>query len=234
MLILALQIVAGSRRKTCSTARADFEFGMHLLLICVVALCAPAAARAEQPVVTFTDSGATAANITRGGEVIWLVASVEPFNGTVRLSRSVEVTKDDDRNGEVSIESAEKPDSLWIAVDFASGDYAFARRDGSAAPQFSDRAGSWMHGATDLDFLLSEAEVLMVRPHVGAWTVHASQGAYADADGRPDGNLRIHIEALDQLLGSAKAPRVANPNDLFVAVDTHALSLFVRRARDGR
>lgn len=198
--------------------------GLFLLLIASSALAAPS--------LTFSVAGVEAIGITPGGDAIWLAASKEPFNGALRLWNKVEVTSDADGDGRVRLDLDVKRLAVWVVVDYATGAYAIARPDGLPVRELIDRGDKWAGGATYLDFLSADAHVLLVRSKKGAWIARAFQGTPADADGRPDGNLRVKLEKLTHIHGDKKSPPDALPNDLLIVIDTDSLDVFVRRARE--
>lgn len=193
-----------------------------------------AVARADKPVLTVAGTSVRATAIKKGATIIWVGASVEPFNGNVRLWHVVKTTRDEDGDRSVSIDHDVTPFSVFLAVEAESGDYAAIMADGSLPPVLEDRSlgGAWQRNAAYLDFEQSDVVVLLVRPDVGAWFANVSQGSYADGDGRHDGNLRVALRRMTPVYGSAPAPPLAESKDLLVAIDRHTLATFVRQAKE--
>ena len=194
-----------------------------------------AATASAAPTIRFTATGAIAEGLRPGGDAIWFVHSVTAFNGSPRLSKTVRVTTDDDRDGKVALDRSVTPSSVWVVVDFESGEYAIASPAG--APPLSelrDRGNGWATGRSHVDFDISDVDVLVVRAGRGAWVMRSQQGGALDGDRRADGNLRVRLADMTRLHGSDPTPPVALPRDLIIAVDPTELSTFVRSASEGR
>jgi hypothetical protein len=189
---------------------------------------------AEKPILTVSRTGVQATGIKKGATVIWLAASVEPFNGTVRLWHTLEVTRDEDSDRAVSLDVEVTPFSVFVAVEAESGDSAAIMSDNSAPLPLEDRSlgNAWRRVATHLDFEQSDVHVLVVRPDGGAWSANVSQGSYEDDDGHHDGNLRVALRRMTPVYGTAPAPSSAQPKDLLVVIDDHTLATFIRQAKE--
>lgn len=187
------------------------------------------------PTLTFTATGAVADGVRPGGEAIWFVRSVADFSGGPLLSSVVQVVRDEDGDGKVSLEAEVVPSSVWVVVDFASGDYVIANPDGSLpVRELRERGNGWAAGREHLDFSVSDLHVLMVRPGRGAWETRLGQGGPLDGDGRPDNNLRVSLSNMRRLHGSETTAPVALPRDLVVAIHPSRLWTFVRSAPGGQ
>lgn len=204
---------------------------LFLCAVSAIALLFIAGAAAAAPRLVFTDARATAEGIRPGGDAIFFVHSVTDFSGSARLSRIVRVVADEDRDGDVSIEGAVHPSSVWVVVDYASGEYAIATpAGGPPVKELRHRGNGWAAGRADLDFGVSELDVLLVRPGRGAWTRRFHEGGSRDGDRRADANLRISLSAMKVLHGGDSTPSVALPRDLVIAVHPVELLTFVRAA----
>ncbi len=202
------------------------------IAIAVVAAILMSSSISAAPRIAFNENGATATGIRRGGDAVWFVHSVSEFSGSPMLSRKVEVTPDEDRDGNVALVSKVRPSSVWVVVDLATGEYAIARPDGETAKTFKDREDAWAPGRPDLDFDLSHLDVLVVRPGRGVWALRSEQGGSGDGDRRADGNLRVSLGDMEKIYGSTPAPLTALPLDLFVGVEPYHLNVFVREAKE--
>lgn len=193
-----------------------------------------AAADAGGPVITLTDSGAIATGIRPGGDAIWYFRSVTEFSGWPRLSRVLKVTRDDDRDGIVSIQAAIPPASVVFVIDFATGQFSMVTPDGTPVRELNAVGNGWGGGVGHLDFGVSDLEILLVRPGRGAYTMRSEQGGANDADNRSDANLRIRLSDMIVIHGSENPPPVAVPHDLLIAIEPTQLLTFVRAARENR
>lgn len=202
-----------------------------LLLLAFVVLARAGAVEAA-PHITFRNDGATATGIKSGGDAVWFVRSVTEFSGMARLSGGVTVTPDSDSNGIVELTAPVVPASVWIVVDYATGEYAVARPDGTPVVPVLNNGRGWGRGRVDLDFPLTDVDVLLVRPGAGVWTLRAMQGGPLDQDHRGDGNLRIALADMQKIVGSQPTAHAALPGDLLIAIEPTSLWTFVRAAAE--
>ena len=71
---------------------------------------------------------------------------------------------------------------------------------------------------------LPTAELLWVRPGLGAWRSRGGDGALNDLDAEVDGTLRLRLSTFEPLDGvTAPHPTDAQAGDVFVVVDPESL-----------
>lgn len=173
------------------------------------------------------DAGAvTAEGVTAGGTVVWFAVSVERdgYFDTVRRPAAAVVDEDGDRSCRFEPEGGVPDRSVWAAVDFATGGFAIATP--GRAPWFEEAPppnelvefGS-AEPLVELRDARGYAEILLVRPGVGAWTVSAADGGPADADGANDGLLEVPLDRLEPLVGAAPPPSALASGDVVVTID---------------
>lgn len=177
--------------------------------------------------ISFTADTATASGVTAGGDVVWIMRSLDEFSGSPLLGHRLEVTRDHDGNGAVEVRARVKQSSVWVAVDLTTGNYGVAKASGTAPRPLQPRSDGSLAGLAYLDFAVSEVHVLLVRPGVGAWARLFVQGSATDGDGRSDGNLRVSLSLLDVLHGGVPVPIVTQSRDVWVAIIPDDLSTYV-------
>ena len=111
------------------------------VLVACAALMAPAfgaQAPAVNPVVSFGDQTVIASGMTPKGQVVWFGVMRDPDNGTLDWSHDEEITADQSGTGTVQLDLG-KPvalQSIWFAVDLATGQFAVNAPDGYPLRQF--------------------------------------------------------------------------------------------------
>lgn len=208
----------------------------RLLAVAAVALfTVPAfeirAAAKLEPKIVLQGARVVVTNVTPGQTAIVFGASQEIGTG-VRLQRWQRPVTDTDRDGtvELNIPDGIPVDSIWIAVDATTGALAttappasrFRRVQfpGEVLRKNKDGALEWfVTGRAAID-------VLVVRPHVGAWAAYAADGFDTDVDGRQDGRTVLKFENAKRLDGNAPPPRHLTHRDIVVAVDVRRLQYY--------
>jgi hypothetical protein len=204
-------------------------------LAAVVATAAPAAA--QQLELEFEPGVVRVTGVEPGGSVALLAVARVYENLQTSVVRVHELLADDDQDGTVEQlferERVTTPNSIWVAVDVASGAWLVAAPpsgelvDGEAlAPAVETvNGGAFQHLALES----KSAEVLFVRPGEGAWRALASDGAWGDGDESRDGRLRVVRDVFRPLAGEAEAPNHWTANDLVVAIEPDTLRVLARR-----
>ena len=138
-----------------------------------------------------------------------------------------------DATGEArfELEGGAARQSMWVAVDLATGTLRTAAPQGYRVRQVSFRGRGLGRRADDRDALedmRSFVEILGVRPGVGAWTVTVGDGSPIDEDLRVDGRLEVALDNLQPLGDSpAVAPDKVQRGDVVVLMDPNAMELTI-------
>jgi len=177
----------------------------------------------------------TATGLTPGGEVlVWAVGRRE-LRYFTRVSHWQE-TGLADAAGELRYEVRDgvPPASIWVVVDLATGELDVSPAPGFAPPEGPLPPGALRgQGAGRLNRLvraMEEAQVLLVRPGVGVWSVRLADGGSADVDGANDGRIEAALDALEPAAPSSPAaPDGVEAGDVVVVVDPGSLELLTLR-----
>jgi hypothetical protein len=195
------------------------------------------AAAGGEPIVNVSSARVSVSNITSGGTVI-LFAGAQQRGEMIQLMRWQRALADTDSDGavEMHVPDGVPTNSVWIAVDATSGNLAIAapadsgfRRvamPSAVLPKGPDgKMERYVTGRQRID-------VLVVRPHVGAWVAFAADGGVDDGDGVENGLTTILFDATRSLIGRAPAPHHLTPRDVVVIVDVRRLEYSVTEVRE--
>jgi hypothetical protein len=185
------------------------------------------------PTLVVSDQAVTATGMTPGGTVVWLGMgrkAVEYEAAFVRRRGSLQA--DAQGQAQIPLTEAVPPQSIWAAVDLASGAYATASPAGftpltlTLGPEAFELRGTGL--ADRLADVADYAEVLLVRPGKGAWGKAVGRGG-ADDEGNPgDAAFRLAFDRLEPLPGTtAQAPGKLSAKDLIFVLHPQAMALAV-------
>lgn len=183
------------------------------------------------PVLELGESSVSVRLGAPGGAVVLFGFAHRERHFITTLLRYEEILEDRDGDGVVGIDLGEAlpPASLWVGVDRVSGSSAIAAPPGFTLREISLPKG-WIPETLDrLDLALSMAEVLLVRPSVGAWGLRVGDGGASDEDGAADGGIRAALAAMWSLGDSPLPPERLQPGDVVVVIDTQNLQIAVVR-----
>ena len=202
------------------------------LLLTGSALGAP---KAGDPIrVSFDGDTVRAADVSSGGDVIVFACTIGRYSGMRKLGRHVEVVRDADGDGVVSltIQNLSEVASVWAIVDFDTGRYALAAPGGFAPRAMDIPEHGWRGGSEHFELRRNYLEMLVVRPGVGAWTQSLSEGGSNDDDRQLNTVLRMRLANMQRLHGHDGPPRppVIVPRDLLLIIDPHELDYFASEA----
>jgi hypothetical protein len=185
------------------------------------------------PTLVFEPSAVVASGITPKGKVVWFSVAREIEDYAATVVRRDQVVEDDDGDGKVRLEVG-KPvpvQSVWIAVDLASGAYAVAAPEGSRAaelPQAGRNPGRGEAGKPEwVEVDRRYLELAVVRPGLGAWALTLGDGGESDADGTADGSLTASLARMRSLGASPAAPDRFSPRDVVAVVDPNRMEYYV-------
>jgi hypothetical protein len=185
------------------------------------------------PMLVVSDQAVTATGMTPGGTVVWLGMgrkAVEYEATFVRRRGSLQA----DSRGQVQVPLTEAvpPQSIWAAIDLASGAYATASPAGftplilTLGPEAFELRGTGF--ADRLADVADYAEVLLVRPGQGAWGKAIGRGGADDESNPGDVAFRLAFDRLEPFPGTtAPAPDKLSAKDLIFVLHPQAMALAV-------
>jgi hypothetical protein len=205
----------------------------RLTLFAVSLLAALPRLAIAAPLLTFEDQAAVATGVTPKGQVVWFSVAKQIEGYMAHFVRREEILPDTDGDGVVRFE-LDQPvplQSIWVAVDLATGEAAVATpegyplREASAAPGRGGEPGrpDWVEEGREI------LEILVVRPGKGAWGLTVGDGGENDDDGRGDGRITAALARLRALGAGSGPPERFDPKDLVFAVDLDRMEILQER-----
>jgi hypothetical protein len=205
-----------------------------LSVLALGALLTPAyspAVQAEPFGLAFAGENVVATGATAKGQVVFfgVTREVAP-DDVVEVNRKVDVLTDDDGDGHVSFPfgRAIPPRSAWVAVDMASGSFEAAAPEGFRLKKVNFRGKGIGRRPDNRDSVVDAralAELLVVRPGVGAWHLYLGDGGPSDEDGTPDGRLEAALDRMEPLAGSPPPPATFQKDDVILVLDPDQLEM---------
>jgi hypothetical protein len=201
--------------------------------LCLIALFsgAAAAASAEPLRLAVEAEGLMATNATANGQVVFFGVSreIDP-DDVVNVVPHLEIRKDDDGDGRVSLPLGGPValHSTWAAVDLAGGGFDAAAPEGFRLKKVSFRGRGLGKRPDGRDSVLDArglAEILVVRPGVGAWALRLGDGGPGDEDGTANGRLEAALDRMTPLPGSPAAPQSFQKDDVVLLLDPNLLEI---------
>jgi hypothetical protein len=190
------------------------------------------ASAAVQPVISFASEAVTVSGLTPGGKVVWFSVAREISERLATIVRREKIAADEDNDGTVLFEIGRKVpfQSIWVAVDLATGTAAVAVPEGNSLRSVPLPAQSMGRGeGAEPDWLQDTrgyVEILLVRPGQGAWGATVGDGGKDDDDGAYDGRLRA---ALPHLRGVGPSPPAAperfKAGDVVLVIDPNLMEV---------
>jgi hypothetical protein len=176
---------------------------------------------AVNPALSFADQAVIASGMTPGGRVVWLGVMRELNEGAVDWSDVETITADAGGVGTVELDlgKAVPAQSLWLAVDLATGQFASGAPAGYPLRTFAPPGGAFAAAASRVELARRLVILVCVRPGVGAWTLRVGDGGPGDADGVVDGTVRVDLAQLAALAGTPSALQALASQDVLLVVD---------------
>lgn len=165
--------------------------------------------------------------VTPGGQVACLGVGQAWGEWLPRRERFTSMATDTDVDGRVTflLETEVPVSSTWCVVDLETGDHSLTWPETWRVPL--GVSTSQLSLAEKDQLVLQEPreslEVLLVRPHLGAWVGLVGDGAAGDADGQQDGRVTLNPATLRALGEPGSGPETLGPGDVIVAVDPSTL-----------
>jgi hypothetical protein len=202
----------------------------RLMLLIILLVSLPAAA---EPVLTFDDGAVVASQVTPGAQLAWFSIAWDRWQGTNRVTRRDRIDVASGGEATFKVEGGIPDNSIWVAIDLASGEYAIATPDGSPVRLGELPNGAFAKGngnAADMlvagrDFL----EVLVARPGAGAWGDSVGHGGASDAGRGADQFTRASVGSMRAIGQSGPPPKHVMPGDVVILIDPNAMECFATR-----
>ena len=197
-----------------------------------------AVAAAVEPVISFAPEAVTVSGLTPGGKVVWFSVAREIAERTATLVRREKIAADEDGDGAVTLELGRPVpfQSIWVAVDLATGASAVAVPEGYPLRLIElpgHSAGRGGGGQPDwVEDGRGFVEILLVRPGEGGgvWGATVGDGGEADDDGAYDGRLVVSLARLRGVGSiSLAAPERFSPRDVLVIIDPNRMEVGLRQ-----
>jgi hypothetical protein len=210
----------------CSQPIAGVVFSIIALLSC------PMAVSAAPPTVHVAHGELTISGFEPGGEIV--IVGVDRGigrSGSIRVTPVAVLEHDDDRDGVIRHRGEVSVRSVWVAIDYATGEYAVAAPEEFGVRQRQIESSNLKRDQMgDILALVDERPrllLVLVRPRRGAWGVFGVEGGTKDADRSPNGKLTIDFESIVELKpGRGRAPSRLQKDDVIVGIDPGRLDLF--------
>jgi hypothetical protein len=212
----------------------------HLLFVLLLVVF-PFLAVAQQPpapapVITFEKNTVVVTGVTAKGQaVLFGVARELAEDDVATVVRRSQVLTDDDSDGTVRLDLGKDVPfrSVWVAVDLATGQFTEAAPEGYPLRLVSWKGSGIERGLARADQVEDDrsfAELLLVRPGMGAWQLTVGDGSSTDDDGAADGRIAVALDHLTPVAGTAEAPARFDPTDVVVLIDPNRMELTVVQA----
>jgi hypothetical protein len=213
------------RRSPSRTTRA----ALALVLLSILAHASGALAQPLQTLALLIEPDMViASGLPAGGSAVFFGASRRPVGHFERNERRVEIVADVDGDGAAFVEEFDgvAANSVWAAVDLASGAFALATPGDFPIREVAFPGRGIGAALRSLEHEGLFADVVWVRPGVGAWELTAKDGGPADSDAEPNGRVRFAVEAFEALGSSPPAPERFGPGDVLVAIELDSLTIY--------
>lgn len=188
------------------------------------------------PEIVFEELRVVAEGLDPGAAVVGFALTRTSDGYFVTRQRHAVVATDDDADGRVELaafEAGAPRQGIWAVVDLATGALALAAPEGYPLREVAFPVRAILPGLDGrldrLRDLRGSAELLLVRPGVGAWTLTAHDGGPGDGDGLQDEALTLALADLVPLDASPAPPEELAPNDVVVVIDPHRLEIFAAK-----
>lgn len=203
----------------------NFLFALTAAMLAGVAYGAQPAPPLNSLSVTFAKTTITAAGVTPGGRVVLFGISREVTRQAPKIVRRQETLTDSDQDGAVTLTlPAGVPHrAIWVIVDLTSGRYAVlptASYDNPPTPLTADRIRNDNNGQLrKLEIPFTEAQIIFVRPGVGAWWMEGAKDSAVDENkGAPSG-IRLDIGRMQAIADAPPPPNSFHNGDILAFID---------------
>ena len=205
-----------------------------LIVLFIGALCLVSAPGWAEVEVTFGDSAVHAEGLTSGGTAV-VFAVTRTRDGWLRRISQFALPVAVDASGSASLELPEDVPlmSIWAVADLATGDVGIGFPEGmEGTPLLADDGTPMTVGQVASGRILAgvaEADILVVRPGVGAWRLHVGDGGLSDEDGSQNGALQVQLANMVPLVEGSGPLRGVRPGDSIVLIDPRQMTYLAER-----
>jgi hypothetical protein len=199
---------------------------MRRFLVAVVLMFLPSVMQAGSGMALNVEGQTlVATGLTPGGQVVWFTVARQAADYAEQIVPFSAMTVAD-KTGEAQLTLPHQPgsQSIWAAVDLATGGLSTGVPAASTLQQLPAgtlKVKSHSGEADQLQDPASYAEVLWVRPGVGAWTLAVADDGPRNQGGR--GQVLFAIDQMQPLGNSPAAPSHVGAGDLVLAVHPHQM-----------
>ncbi len=197
----------------------------NVCLVAAAMLIVLSAAPARAFSVRVERQSVVATEISRGGGAVFFNLGYVSGSVPTRVTTAT-VVADNDGDGvvELSPEGGVPLIGIWAVVDTATGDVQLASRRGYRlidldAPVEQSFTGDDDGRYTRFQHSGGDLELLVVRPGVGAWRFHVTDGGEDDGDYMANGAVTLPLEKLISLTPDAQQPVSLLDGDVVVVID---------------
>lgn len=213
-------------------------FVVLLLTICFPAwLCAQTPASTDTLSVRLKDKSLTAIGCKPGGNVVWFGVYKEPHKFALRSVKVQQVIPaDKDGLAVLTLSKTIPVRSVWVAVDMTTGAIGIGIPTGGVAEPFADASVAMSKVLGERKIFTSRAlvDLLLVRPHVGAWSLRTGDGFQDDEDRKNNGVLSAGFDRLKSLSGVVPSPPIFVKDDVIVMLDPGTLEYLAQKIGEKR
>jgi hypothetical protein len=174
-----------------------------------------------------------ATGVTPGGNAVFFAVLYDPASSMPERVRKATILTDEDGDGLVrlSMPGGVPPLGVWAVVDMATGSSKLGSMRGYDITPFDEAVEPSFKGDvrgrfSRLEREMSEAELLVVRPGQGAWTLRGTEGSREDDDPEPNGKLVLSFSKLVSLTADDRPPEALLPGDVVVLINTGDMRAF--------
>jgi len=181
--------------------------------------------------IRFESDGVVASGFTHGGKVI--AVSFERLPEREQRAANRVLASDSAGQVRIALGARATERSVWVFVDFETGDYAASMPAGTPA-ELDFRAGGFKETAPgQLKRLLHKSStrlnLVVVRPNGGAWAIRGADGGGGDRDKSHNGTLELDPEDFTPLRDFGPAPKHFGKGDVVIGVDPYSLNVFAAK-----
>jgi len=184
--------------------------------------------------VSFGDALVQAEGLTSGGTaVVFGVARTR--DGWLRRISQFALPVEVDGTGSMSLELPEAVPqmSIWAVADLATGEVGVGFPEGmEGIPLLEDDGSPMTVGQVASGRILAgvaEADILVIRPGVGAWRLHVGDGGLSDEDGSPNGALQVQFANMTPMIEGSGPLHGVRPGDSIVLIDPREMAYLAER-----